>query len=259
MSPIPPIRLFELIDSGYAADLMFHMAVQQVNGLSNRRGGGRAAVMEPEFARALRLLREIQESGAVAFRIEADRETGRRDRLVMFFPKGQLPADIQAQRQELRKLLHLSGEREDFLVTYGADTDRDDVVAIQTRSAMQILGVVSTYIRIPEAHAREGRAFPGPAAPAYAPPDPITIVSGPDKPSAPFVAVSYRDTWYWIDDHDLRSKGVFKFLLVLMTLADTGEKVPPPVLTIPAQGGGPAPPHCSSSRCSRAPARRRSG
>jgi hypothetical protein len=235
MTPIPPVRLFELIDSGYAADLMFYVAVQQANGLSNRRGGGRATVMDPAFARIITALRRIQESGAVGFRIEADKETGKRERLVMFFPKGELPPDVQAERHELRTLLHLNQEREDFLITYGPDTDRDDVVAIQTRSAMQILGIVGTYIKLPEEHVRDGRAFPAPEPPPYAPPPPITIACGPEKPSAAFASVPYGGLWYWIDDRDLRSKGVFTFLLILMTLADTGEKAPPPVLTIPTQ------------------------
>ena len=235
MTPIPPIRLLELIDTGYAADLMFQIAVQQVNGVSNRRSFGRAQAMEPGFARVLSALRRIQDSGAVGFRIDLDKETGKRERLVMFFTKGEVPTEIQAERETLRKLLHLDPDRLDFLITYGADSDRDDVVAIQTRSAMQVLGIVSSYISLPEEHVREGRAFPAPAAPSYAPPAPIAIASGATRPDTAFVAVPYRGLWYWIDDHDLRSKGVFTFLLILMTLADTGEKAPPPVLTIPAQ------------------------
>src|SRR6266496_4037203 len=213
MTPIPPVRLFELIDSGYVADLLFQVAVQQVNGLSNRRSGGRAHAMDPGFARVLSAVRRIQDSEAVGFRIEVDKETGK--------------------RETLRKLLHLKPDRLDFLVTYGADTDRDDVVAVQTRSAMQILAIVSSYISLPEEHVREGRAFPAPTAPPYSPPPPIAITSGPSRPDTAFVAVPYRGLWYWIDDRDLRSKGVFTFLLILMTLADTGEKAPLPVLTIP--------------------------
>ena len=235
MTPIPPIRLLELIDSGYAADLMFQIAVQQVNGVSNRRSFGRAQAMEPAFAQVLSALRRIQESGAVGFRIDADQETGKRERLVMFFTTGEVPPEIQAERETLRKLLHLNPDRRDFLVIYGSDTDRDDVVAVQTRSAMQILGVVSSYISLPEEHVRDGRAFPAPAVPSYAPPAPIAIASGATRPDTAFAAVPYGGLWYWIDNHDLRSKGVFTFLLILMTLADTGEKAPPPVLTIPAQ------------------------
>jgi hypothetical protein len=224
----------ELIDTGYAADLLFLVAVQQANGVSNRRAGGRAQAADPDFVRFLTALRRIQDSGAIGFRVEPDKESGKRERLVMFFTREEIEPDVQQERQALRRILHLSPDRMDFQVIYGADTDRDDVVAIQTRSAMQILGVMSSFIRIPEEHVRDGRAFPAPTPAAGVPPI-IAIASGPTRPDGAFAAVQYRDLWFWVDDRDLRSKGVFTFLLILMTLADTGEKPPPPVLTIPAQ------------------------
>src|SRR5262249_42684157 len=131
---------------------------------SERRPG---QAMEPTFAKVLALMRQIQDSGAVGFRVETDKDTGKRERLVMFFAKGEIPPEIQAKREALRTLLHLNQDRMDFLVIYGSDTDRDDVVAIQTRSAMQILGAVSSYITLPEEHVRDGRAFPSPALPSY--------------------------------------------------------------------------------------------
>jgi hypothetical protein len=235
MTPIPPVRLFELIDTGYPADLLFHVVVQQVNGISNRRAGIHAQAMDPRFARILEALRRIQDSGVVGFRVELDTETGKQTGVVMFFTKGEVPPEIAAEREALRKLLNLDADRLDFQVIYGADTDRSDVVAVQTRSAMRILSAVSSYIDLPVEHVRDGRAAPAPTVPPYAPPTPIVIASGASRPDAAFVAVPYRGLWYWIDDRDLRSKGVFTFLLILMTLADTGEKISPPVLTIPAQ------------------------
>ena len=49
-----------------------------------------------------------------------------------------------------------------------------------------------------------------------------------------FAAIRYRDHWYWIDDRDFKSKGIFTFLMVMMTLAEKGGNVQEPVVTIQA-------------------------
>src|SRR5262249_10340832 len=94
MTPIPPVRLMELVGSGYAADLLLLVGVQEVNGVANRRAGGRSRAADPEFLQVLAALRRIQDSGAVGFRVGTDKETGKRERLVMFFTR-EIPPDIE--------------------------------------------------------------------------------------------------------------------------------------------------------------------
>jgi hypothetical protein len=48
------------------------------------------------------------------------------------------------------------------------------------------------------------------------------------RPADAFVAVPYRDHWFWIDDRDMLSKRLFSFIMFIFTLVETPGKEAPP-------------------------------
>jgi hypothetical protein len=62
----------------------------------------------------------------------------------------------------------------------------------------------------------------------------MRVFSGATRPADAFIAVPYRDHWYWIEDRDLPSKRLFTFLMFIFTLVETGGKEGAPIVTIPA-------------------------
>ena len=234
MTPIPPPALMNLIQAGNPVDLVLRLGVHVVNGLRNRYGGdARATRGDAEFYQVLERLRQIQLSGAVGMRVQRiDRE----EALIMSFRRGADPS-VEADIIAARQLLGLDPTASDFRVVYGAVAANNREIAILSRSILEILIDLSSFISVPDQDVAEQRVS-ATAEPEMGPRGPIRplirIGSSPDRPSDAFVAVPYRNGWFWIDDRDIPSKRLFAFLMFVFTLVETGTKESPPIITIPA-------------------------
>jgi hypothetical protein len=90
---------------------------------------------------------------------------------------------------------------------------------------------------VPDCHVEEKRVNPtmiekDPSGAAVKPL--ISIRSSRGRPDDSYAAIYYRGWWYWIDDRDLQSKGMFAFIMMIFSLTETGGKDAAPIVTIPA-------------------------
>lgn len=236
MTPIPPESLFFAIQSGWPADALLGIAAGAINGLRNEEislAGYRPP--DPKFLRAAALMHQIQLSGAVGMKILQDKDK-RETKLLTFRAKTVAPETIR-DIAELRELLGLDADALDFQLVFGATASTNREIAVQSRTLLHILGTMAVRTEVPAQDIQEGRALPGleSAAEGQATSSHLRVRCAKEKPKDAFVAVQYRDHWFWIDDRDLLSKRAFSFTMLLFTLADTGERESLPLITIPAQ------------------------
>jgi hypothetical protein len=234
MTPIPPPAILNLLQGGYPVDLVLRLCVHSINGINSRFGGGaRAHQADPEFYQLLAKLRSIQQSGDLGLRI---RKTGEQTTTLLVFNRKPNPA-LEADRAAVRKLLGLDPKAEELSVVYGSVATNDKEIAMLTRSMLEILLDLSSYIEVPAMSVTEQRTFPtlAPEIVSGTPLAPlIRILSSSQRPDDPFAAVPYRQEWYWIDDKDFPSKRLFSFIMFLFTLTETeGGKQGAPLITIP--------------------------
>jgi hypothetical protein len=236
MTPLPPDSVFFLIQSDWPADAVLFAAVRSINGLKNQESSINGVTPpEPEFLRALALMRKIQLSGAVAMRIRVDAQ--RQQTTLLTFRSQGIPQATLDDIHELRRLLRLDPDASEFNLVFGSTSASNREVAVVTRSMVQQMSTMASQVDVPAEDIAQGRAAPGWEAVQNSPTAIrlIQIRSSKSKPADAFVAIEYRNHWFWIDDRDLKSKRAFSFIMMLFTLADTGEKENLPLITIPAQ------------------------
>jgi hypothetical protein len=112
----------------------------------------------------------------------------------------------------------------------------ENELAVNSRSMMQIMHAFASHLDMPDADMENN---PSPTRTESAAADDgresVHIYSGKEAPANAFVAVHYRQHWFWIDDGDWRTKRAFSAIMFFFTLADTGGSGQLPLVTIPAQ------------------------
>jgi hypothetical protein len=230
LQPIPPVSVFQLLQGGWPASLVFPTVVGSANGLRNATGGLAA---DPGFDELTDLLSRIQQAGNIGTEIQPRKDGS--GVLVVIRRPGASDA-LSAESRRVRELLGLSGDATDFEIAYGLYPRGPNQVAIVTRSMMEIMLQLGFGIDLPPGDVERGRALPGKAQAGEARAKPLVhIRSGPEAPSETYTAVRYKDDWYWIADDDIASKRTFTFLMILFSLAETGQGTAAPVVTVPSR------------------------
>src|SRR5262245_6035063 len=183
MTPIAPPARTSLIQAGDPVDLALRLTVHVVNGVRNRYGGdARATRADPEFYELIDRLRRIQLSGALGMRL---RQIDREEALLMTLRQNVSPS-IEADMLAVRRLLGLEPGARELRVVYGSVAANDKEIAILSRSVLEVLVDLSSFITVPEADVAEHRVSPT-SEPEIGPDGPIRplirIGSSPDRPA----------------------------------------------------------------------------
>ena len=144
---------------------------------------------------------------------------------------------MKQRLSRLKELLGLSPDTNEYILVSGRTPQSETELAIQSRSLMEIILELSTYINVPQKDLDEGRIQPTldlsiEEKAGMLPP--IRIHSSTHEPADAYLSVRYRDHWFYIDDRRPRSKGVLMFVMILFSFAETGAPSAAPVVTIPA-------------------------
>lgn len=232
LTPLRPVNVFSLIQSGYAADFVLDLCLDSFNGLHNRPTSMASKRQpDPEFFRVLKLMREIQDIGGfgIRFRESDDGETS----YVLFFRNKDMDNSAKSKGAEIRRLLKIPMDQQEFELVYTPTRGENGELGIGTRSLWQILAAMSMGIIIPEEHKQKNIVPPlmeiGAEENAL-----LHVMSGDDEPKESYVSVEFKNKWFWIADDDWNSKRTFSSILFLFTLADSNGGQNVPTITIPA-------------------------
>ena len=244
--PIPVEAVFSLGHAGWPVDILMTITLQQINGVENMGFGqvpspgdlDKAQQFEREkeklqrFQRVLQLMMLLVGNDA----LEVQQVKGEESTLSHLHFERNLPVELQRLVDELKRELNLDPGRDAFRVTNRMTERGADEITIQSRSLMSIMSFLSRGVDVPERDREAGRVvvIPPMVREEILARIPLHILSQKKRPKDPYVAVRYRNHWFYIDHTDIKSKRTFATIQVLFQLAAPTGGAAAPLLTLPA-------------------------
>ncbi|MFN5746537.1 MAG: hypothetical protein ACK443_10685 [Methylococcaceae bacterium] len=239
LNPIAIESILELTYSGWSERRVYGLCVERINDLENvPSGSGPKPDEAPEhsgdFARFLELVQKVRGSRLITPHIDPVTKQA----IVQIHSNARHQGDIA----EIKHLLGLDPHRETYILTGNVLQRGGDTISISTRSLMSIFFYLSHNIETPTEHKQEGlikitrnkdgSVFDWATTPAG---QLFRINVSESKPDHGFLAIPYRDHWFYVRDNDLESKSTFMLLTQLFRLQAGASKAAPPTLTIPVR------------------------
>lgn len=232
LQPVAPSAILQLLQSGWSAKLVLRIIVTSINGIRNTSAGAEA---DPRFSELVDTLDKLQDAGALELRVRPRKDGS----AVIMVLSGNGAGGTALAAEDRERLVSLLGIRPDVTeleVVYGRSARNREEIAIMTRSMLELMLELGFFIDLPPEHAADGRTLPGRGQPgAVSNHSVLRIHSGAAAPADAYASVRYKDHWFWIDDRDIVSKSTFTFLLILFSLAESGQPATAPIVTVPSR------------------------
>lgn len=238
LSPISPESIVLLSNAGWSIERLLGLTVQELNGIRNAvPAAGPTPATAPEyeaFQELGRRMRALQQADLLESRTGADGTV----RLVF------KTASSEGEQSDLEAVKTFLGVPVDVdeLRIVSVSTAAEDELVMHGRSLLAAMFFLSQGVEPPEQHVREGKVTVTRDAAGQVfdwkrvVGNLLTIHSSPTEPADPFVAIRYRDHWFYIEDSDLNGKTTFNLLSYLFSLQAASGQGASPLLTVPAGG-----------------------
>lgn len=188
--------------------------------------------IEPRFGQISLLLGKIAEVGGLGMRIEPG---DRGAQSFVIFRSG-IDDEIDQDIAQIKRLLGLDTQLNAFRLVFGTTNGQRNEIALLTRSMQGVMGAVAAGVEVPPEDIVEGRAT-GLRSSNDQPDDAslVRVHANVERPVDAFAMVRYHGHWFWIDDRDLATKRMFRFLLLFSSMVESGVMPQAPLLMIPTR------------------------